>query len=79
MKIAAAAKRLRRLKKRSRPVNTENNSDDTKIKIGAFLTSKGAAIGAAIGSMLVLLGSVLEEKTSWFGLLCEVVKSVLFQ
>ncbi len=82
MKTAASLIALRRRRKRSRkmPDTEENpNAGCAKKKIGSFLSARGAAIGAAVGSALVLLGSVLEEKSSWVGAIWEVVKSVLFQ
>lgn len=51
---------------------------DGKKKIGAFLTSKGAAIGAGIGAILVALGGVLEEQTSWFSAIISLIKGFLF-
>lgn len=41
-----------------------------KQALGSFLTSKGAAIGAA----LVVLGSVLEGATSWVDGIVSIIK-----
>ena len=57
---------------------TTDAATDGKKKIGAFLTSKGAAIGAGIGAILVALGGVLEEQTSWFSAIIGLLKDFLF-
>lgn len=41
-----------------------------KQTLGSFLTSKGAAIGAA----LVALGGVLEDATSWVDVIVSIIK-----
>ena len=55
-----------------------DSATDGKKKIGAFLSAKGAAIGAAIGTILVTLGGVLEEQTSWFSAIISLLKGFLF-
>jgi|GEM_PF-3364699 len=62
----------------SEPANNQTAVNDGKKKMGAYLTSKGAIIGAGIGTVLVALGGVLEENTSWVGAILEVIKSFLF-
>ncbi len=56
---------------------TSDTSTDGKKQIGAFLTKKGAVIGAAIGTTLVVLGSVLEEQTGCIVGLFQVLKTWL--
>lgn len=57
---------------------TTDAATDGKKKIGAFLTAKGAAIGAAIGTVLITIGAVLQEQTSWFSAVISLLKEFLF-